>query len=80
MEIKTIKDLKNWITEAEEKFGMPDNAYLNLFVKDSFGTSGILPKIYKDDMSYNNISNSINMKIYLDVFGTDERTKITIRK
>lgn len=79
MEIKTIKDLKNWITEAEEKFGT-DNAYLNLFVKDSFGTSGILPKIYKDDMSYNNTSNSINMKIYLDVFGTDERTKITIRK
>ena len=39
MEIKTLKDLKIWITEAEEKFGT-NNANLNLFVKDSFGTSG----------------------------------------
>ena len=79
MEIKTLKDLKNWIIEAEEKFGT-DNANLNLFVKDSFGTSGIRTKIYKDEMSYNRDSNSLNMNIHLYGYEEDERTKITIRK
>lgn len=79
MEIKTLKDLKNWIAEAEEKFGT-DNANLNLFASDSFRTSGIITKIYKDEMSYNRDSNSINMNIYLYGYDEDERTKITIRK
>tara|TARA_R110002167_G_C12407757_1_gene627596 strand:+ start:321 stop:560 length:240 start_codon:yes stop_codon:yes gene_type:complete len=79
MEIKTLKDLKNWITEAEEKFGT-DNANLNLFALDSFRTCGIIPKIYKDEMSYNRDTNSINMNINLYGYEEDERTKITIRK
>ena len=47
MEIKTIKDLKEWISKAEEKFGT-DNANLNLFAVDSYGTAGIKTKIYKN--------------------------------
>ena len=46
MEIKTLKDLKEWIAEAEEKFGT-DNANLNLFMNDSYRTVGIETKIYK---------------------------------
>ena len=79
MEIKTLKDLKNWIAEAEEKFGT-DNANLNLFALDSFRTSGIITKIFKDEMSYNRDTNSINMNINLYGYEEDERTKITIRK
>lgn len=79
MEIRTLKDLKNWITEAEEKFGT-DNANLNLFVNDSFRTTGILPEIYKNEMSYNRDSNSVNMNIYLSSYEENESTKITIRK
>ncbi len=79
MQIKTLKDLKNWIEEAEEKFGT-DNASLNLFARDSFRTTGIKTKIYKNDMSYNIDSNSVNMNIYLDSYNENESTKITIRK
>ncbi len=79
MEIKTLKDLKNWITEAEEKFGT-DNANLNLFVNDSFRTSGIKTEIYKNEMSYNRDLNSVNMNIYLSSYEENESTKITIRK
>ena len=79
MEIKTLKDLKNWIAEAEEKFGT-DSANLNLFAKDSFSTSGIKTKIYNNEMSYNRDSNSVNMNIYLDSYEENESTKITIRK
>ena len=79
MQIKTLKDLKNWITEAEEKFGT-DNANLNLFVNDSFRTAGIKTEIYKDEMSYNRDLNSVNMNIYLSSYEENESTKITIRK
>ena len=79
MEIKTLKDLKNWIAKAEEKFGT-DNANLNLFVKDSFGTCGIRTKIYNDEMSYNKDSNSVNMNIHLDTYERNENTKIIIKK
>jgi len=85
MEIKTLKDLKEWIAEAEEKFGT-DNANLNLFMNDSFRTVGIETKIYKDEMSYNNQSNSVNMNIYINGYDYkgDEKielqTKITTRK
>jgi len=79
MQIKTLKDLKNWITEAEEKFGT-DNANLNLFVNDSFRTAGIKTEIYKNEMSYNRDSNSVNMNIYLSSYEENESTKITIRK
>lgn len=85
MEIKTLKDLKEWIAEAEEKFGT-DNANLNLFMNDSFRTVGIETKIYKHEMSYNRHSNSINMYIYIngyDYKGQEKielQTKITTRK
>jgi len=79
MQIKTIKDLKNWIAQAEEKFGT-DNAHLNLFVNDSFRTTGIKTEIYKDEMSYNRDINSVNMHIYLSSYEENESTKITIRK
>jgi hypothetical protein len=79
MQIKTLKDLKNWIAKAEEKFGT-DNAYLNLFINDSFRTAGIKTEIYKDEMSYNRDINSVNMHIYLSSYEENESTKITIRK
>ena len=79
MKIKTLKDLKNWIAEAEEKF-QTDNANLNLFVEDDFRTVGIRTEIYKNDMSYNNQSNSVNMSIYLSTYEDKESVKITKRK
>ena len=79
MKIKTLKDLKNWITEAEEKFGT-DNANLNLFVEDDFRTVGIRTEIFKNDMSYNSDSNSVNMSIYLSTYEDREAVKITKRK
>ena len=79
MEIKTLKDLKNWIAEAEEKFET-DNANLNLFVEDDFRTVGIRTKIYKNEMSYNNQSNSVNMNIHLSTYEDEENVKITKRK
>lgn len=79
MQIKTLKDLKKWIAKAEEKFGT-DNAYLNLFVNDSFRTAGIKTEIYKDEMSYNRDINAVNMHIYLYSYEENENTKITIRK
>jgi len=79
MEIKTLKDLKNWIAEAEEKFGT-DNANLNLSVEDDFRTVGIRTKIYKNEMSYNNQSNSVNMSIHLSTYEDEENVKITKRK
>jgi len=79
MEIKTIKDLKNWIIKAEAKFGT-DDAKLNLFVQDNYSTCGIVTKIFKDDMTYNSDSNSINMRMYLSSTEKNEYTKITIKK
>lgn len=85
MEIKTLKDLKEWIAEAEEKFET-DNANLNLFVNDSFSTVGIETKIYKYEMSYNKHTNSVNMNIYINGYNYEggEKielyTKITTRK
>ena len=85
MEIKTLKDLKEWISEAEEKFGT-DNANINLFTNDSFNTMGIETKIYKNEISYNTQSNSVNMNIYINGYDYKEgekielQTKITTRK
>lgn len=79
MEIKTLKDLKEWISKAEKKFGT-DNANLNLFAVDSYGTPGIKTKIYKNEISFNRDFNAINMKIYLNSYEKNEATKITIRK
>jgi len=52
MEIQTLKDLKNWIAEAEEKYGT-DNANLTLFVEDTYKTAGFHAKVYKNEMFYN---------------------------
>ena len=85
MEIKTLKDLKEWISEAEQKFGT-DNANINFFTNDSFNTVGIETKIYKNEISYNTQSNSVNMNIYINGYDYKEgekielQTKITTRK
>ena len=79
MEIKTIKDLKNWIAELEEKFGT-DNANLTLFAKDDYGTNGFYGIIYKDMVSYNPSINTIHMDIFLKTYEDEENVKITKRK
>lgn len=79
MEIKTLKDLKNFISELEEKFGT-DNANLTLFANDDYKTNGVEAKIYKDMVSYNSDVNTIHMNIYLRTFEDEENVKITKRK
>ena len=85
MEIKTLKDLKEWIAEAEERLGT-DNANLNLFTNDSFNTAGVDTKIYKNEISYNSQTNSANMQIYINGYNykndkkIELQTKITTRK
>ena len=78
MEIQTLKDLKNWIAEAEEKFGT-DNANLTLFVEDTYKTAGFHAKVYKNEMFYNT-SNTVIMSIHLSTYVDEENVKITSRK
>jgi len=79
MEIQTLKDLKNWIAEAEEKYGT-DNANLNLFVEDTYKTAGFHAKVYKNEMFYNTQYNTVNMYIHLSTYVDEENVKITSRK
>ena len=80
--VKTLKDLKKWIADAE-KFGCTDETSLNIFVEDSYGTAGIRTKMYMEDLSYNRDIDTVHMSIYIsgmDFDCDDLQTKITVRK
>jgi len=81
--LKTLKDLKKWIKNAEDKFGCTDETSLNICVEDSYRTAGIRTKMYMDELSYNRDIDSVNMRIYLTGLNwesDDLQTKITVRK
>ena len=80
--VKTLKDLKKWIANAEDRFGCTDETSLNIFVEDSYRTAGIRTKMYMEDFSYNRDVDSVNMRIYIsgmDFDCDDLQTKITVR-
>lgn len=81
--LKTLKDLKKWIADAEDRFGCTDETSLNIAVNDSYRTAGIRTEMYMEDFSYNRDIDSVNMRIYitgLNWESDDLQTKITVRK